>query len=291
MKIGPDVAKELAATAEGLSAQNLLALVAARFPGRVALASSFSVEDQVVTDMLQRVSLPVAVFTLDTGRLPQETHDVIDATRERYGISIEVLSPDAAELEAMVRQHGTNLFYNGVESRRLCCQVRKVHPLRRKLAQLDAWICGLRREQATTRGEIQRVEWDAGNGLLKINPLAPACSPPWQRQCRCRTAKRRRNRARVRIVPECSRMSPNSAQGTGGNAKFTWRRYACPRAVTDQPRFLGRIEPPESNPRRPSRSRRGWLRVMCQRTRPASSRVYWLNDRRVETFIRSTKRL
>lgn len=172
MKIGPKTAKELAAATEKLSAQDLLALVAGRFPGRVALASSFSVEDQVVTDMLQKVSPPMAVFTLDTGRLPQETHDVIDATRVRYGLQVEVLSPDAAELEAMIRLHGTNLFYRSIEGRRLCCQVRKVHPLRRKLVQLDAWISGLRRQQATTRGEVRRVEWDAANGLLKINPLA-----------------------------------------------------------------------------------------------------------------------
>ena len=166
------IAEEIAAATADLSAQDQLAYVAKRLAGRIALASSFSVEDQVVTDMLQRVAPPVAVFTLDTGRLPQETYDVIEATRQRYGIEIEMLSPDAAEIEDMVRRHGPNLFYQTPELRRLCCQVRKVHPLRRRLAQLDAWICGLRREQATTRGEVRRVEWDEGNSLVKINPLA-----------------------------------------------------------------------------------------------------------------------
>jgi phosphoadenosine phosphosulfate reductase len=172
MSITRQAAEELAAEAADLSAQNLLALVEARFPGRVALASSFSLEDQVLTDMLQIVAPTVAVFTLDTGRLPQETHDVIDATRKRYGVEIEMLSPDAAEVEGLVRQYGPNLFYASVERRQLCCQVRKVHPLRRRLATLDAWITGLRRGQAATRGDVGRVEWDPANGLVKINPLA-----------------------------------------------------------------------------------------------------------------------
>jgi phosphoadenosine phosphosulfate reductase len=176
---GIELSEELAAAADGLSPQELLAEAARRFggvpakgAGRIALASSFGAEDQVLTDMLQQIEPRVPVFTLDTGRLPQETHDILDATRRRYGIEIEVLCPDREELERMVGRNGTNLFRDSVENRKLCCHVRKVQPLRRKLAQLDAWICGLRREQAPTRGGVQRVQWDEANGLIKLNPLA-----------------------------------------------------------------------------------------------------------------------
>ena len=190
MAKGRKIAEEFAQATAGLSADGLLLAAAKRFAGRVALASSFGAEDQVLVDLLARSGLldligsgaigvpaihhpfPVAIFTLDTGRLPQESHDVLDATRKHYGIEIEVLVPERQELEAMAREHGSNLFYASVENRKLCCHVRKVAPLRRKLAQLDAWICGLRREQAATRTAIERVEWDEANGLVKLNPLA-----------------------------------------------------------------------------------------------------------------------
>jgi phosphoadenosine phosphosulfate reductase len=172
MRVTSQTADQLAAATPDRSPEELLARSARQFAGRIALASSFSLEDQVVTDMLQKVAPEVPIFTLDTGRLPQETHDCVEATRRRYGIQVEMLSPDAAEVEAMVLQFGPNLFRASVERRRQCCQVRKVHPLRRRLATLDAWITGLRREQAATRGEVRRVEWDEAGGLVKLNPLA-----------------------------------------------------------------------------------------------------------------------
>lgn len=157
--------------AAGLDARGLLALVAKRFGDRVALASSLGVEDQVLTDMLARLTPQPHLFTLDTGRLPQETYDLIDATRKRYGIRIEVLFPDRADVEELVGRGGVNLFYDSVGNRKACCHVRKVLPLRRRLAQLDAWITGLRREQSVTRHDVRPVEWDEGNGLIKVNPL------------------------------------------------------------------------------------------------------------------------
>jgi phosphoadenosine phosphosulfate reductase len=160
-----------------LDAKGLLAWAAVRFAGRVALASSLGAEDQVLTDMLATVVPPIDIFTLDTGRLPQETHETIEATGRRYGRRIEVLVPDRDALEAMVCERGTNLFRRDVASRKLCCLVRKVQPLRRRLAGLDAWICGLRREQSVTRAGIERVEWDDGNGLVKINPLVDWTEP------------------------------------------------------------------------------------------------------------------
>ena len=140
--------------------------------GSTALASSFGAEDQVITDILHHEKLHVPVFTLDTGRLPQETYDVLDATRNRYCINIEVLFPETSAVQALVTSYGANLFYESVELRRECCRIRKVQPLGKKLSILKAWICGLRREQSVTRTAVAPVEWDAAFGLYKINPLA-----------------------------------------------------------------------------------------------------------------------
>jgi phosphoadenosine phosphosulfate reductase len=146
-----------------------------------ALASSFGAEDQVITDMLHREKLQVPVFTLDTGRLHQETYDVFDATRKHYGIKIEALFPETHAVEEMLALHGPNLFYESVEQRRECCRIRKVQPLTRKLSTLKAWICGLRREQSVTRTAVAPVEWDTVFGLYKINPLAEV-SEAWVRE-------------------------------------------------------------------------------------------------------------
>ncbi len=163
---------DLQTRAKAMTPSGLLTMVAQRFPGRVALASSFGVEDQVLTDLLGRLAPPLPIFTLDTGRLPQETYDVLDATRKRYGIEIQVLFPNRTDVEELVGRSGVNSFYDSVESRKACCHARKVAPLRRKLGQLEAWITGLRREQAPTRQQVELVEWDETNGLFKINPLA-----------------------------------------------------------------------------------------------------------------------
>jgi phosphoadenosine phosphosulfate reductase len=167
----PDIAAMLAETG-GLSAEEVLAWAYRRFGSRVAFASSLGAEDQALTDMLSRAAPKLAVFTLDTGRLPQDTYDVLAATRERYGLRIEVMFPQASDVEEMTTSRGPNSFRASVEDRRLCCHVRKVLPLRRRLAGLDAWVTGLRRDQAATRTLLASVEWDAANGLLKINPLA-----------------------------------------------------------------------------------------------------------------------
>ena len=165
------VASVLAETSE-LDPEQLLRYATDRFADKIALASSFGAEDQVLTDMLCKVCDSPRIFTLDTGRLPQETYDVMAATRQRYGIRIEVLFPDREQVEDMVNTHGPNLFYESIEARKRCCHVRKVEPLKRKLSTLRAWICGLRAEQALTRTGLQRIEWDETFGLLKISPLA-----------------------------------------------------------------------------------------------------------------------
>jgi phosphoadenosine phosphosulfate reductase len=136
------------------------------------LASSFGVEDMVLADLIARHALPIGIFTLDTGRLPEETHALIDRTRERYGVSVDVHAPEARALEAFVREHGANAFRRSVELRQACCAVRKTAPLARALAGKGAWITGLRRAQSVTRAEIALEEIDAVHGLPKFNPLA-----------------------------------------------------------------------------------------------------------------------
>ena len=140
---------------------------------RVAIVASFQAESSVLIDMASRIRKDVTVLTLDTGRLPQATHDMIDRVRDRYAIDVQVVAPEAAEIEEMVGRHGVNLFYKSVENRRLCCDVRKSRPLARALRSYDAWITGLRRQQASTRTETQVVAPDREHeGLTKIAPLA-----------------------------------------------------------------------------------------------------------------------
>ena len=139
---------------------------------RVAKASSFGAEDAAVMDMMVRINPKFRFFTLDTGRLPRETYEAMDAARRRYGIDLEVLFPDAAEVERMVRSRGPNLFYDSVENRKLCCKVRKVNPTARVLGTLDGWITGLRRDQTADRAGARMFELDGTRGgILKINPI------------------------------------------------------------------------------------------------------------------------
>lgn len=140
---------------------------------RLAVAASFGPEDIVLLDLLGGLTSQPRVFTLDTGRLPQETHDLIDRVRERFGIEIEVYAPEPAAVAAMVRERGTNLFYRSVDDRHRCCDVRKVEPLRRALTSADGWVTGLRRDQAPTRLRTPKVAYDLEHGLIwKIAPLA-----------------------------------------------------------------------------------------------------------------------
>jgi phosphoadenosine phosphosulfate reductase len=126
----------------------------------------------VLLDMMHRIEPASRVFVLDTGRLPQETHDLIDRVRDRYDKEIEVALPDRDAVQGMVRKHGMNLFYESLEKRKLCCGLRKVEPSARFLAEVDAYVTGLRRGQSVTRTEIGRVEIDRGNrDILKVNPL------------------------------------------------------------------------------------------------------------------------
>jgi phosphoadenylyl-sulfate reductase (thioredoxin) len=152
------------------SAHDVLAWAINTFEDRFAVLTSFQLEGMVVLDIAARISPSVRVITLDTGRLPPATFDIMERARERYGVRIETVLPDAAEVERMVSRFGPNLFYESVAYRNLCCQVRKVRPLERKLEELEAYAVGLRREQAATRGDTQKIA--ESNGRLKISPLS-----------------------------------------------------------------------------------------------------------------------
>lgn len=140
-------------------------------PAGLALANSFGVEDMVVMHMLSQVSKEVGVFTLDTGRVFQESYDLWEVASRKMKMPIEPLFPAREAVEAMLKKKGPNSFYMSVDNRKECCRIRKIEPLQRKLSTLKAWITGLRREQSVTRTEVNKVEWDEVNGLVKINPL------------------------------------------------------------------------------------------------------------------------
>ena len=157
---------------QGASPQEVLAQVLQKFGDKIALSSSLGAEDQVLTDMLMKINPKARIFTLDTGRLFPETYDLIDRTSRKYKTKIEVFFPEHQKVEKMVNEKGINLFYESVENRKFCCHLRKIEPLQRAFAKLDAWVCGLRAGQAVTRKDVALVEWDENNGLVKVNPLA-----------------------------------------------------------------------------------------------------------------------
>lgn len=141
------------------------------FGNKIAFSTSMGAEDQAIMHMIAGIDKKAMVFTLDTGRLFPETYDLIDITSKKYDLPIQIYFPDTKQVEEMVNSKGVNLFYESVENRKLCCHIRKIEPLKRAFSGLDAWICGLRREQSITRNDLQMFEWDNKFGLIKINPL------------------------------------------------------------------------------------------------------------------------
>lgn len=142
----------------------------------VTFANSLGAEDMVLTDLIAKNfssenGPDIQMFSLDTGRLPQETYDLMQEVRTRYRVPLKVYYPDAQQVEDYVAQHGVNGFYDSVETRKACCLVRKVGPLKRALAGKKAWITGMRREQAVTRGALEISAFDADHGVQKFNPL------------------------------------------------------------------------------------------------------------------------
>lgn len=152
------------------AAVTLLRQVSAQYAS-VAFANSLGAEDMVLLDLLEQHQIPAEQFTLDTGRLPEETHQLMKKIQDRYSRPLHVYFPDSLAVEALLAQQGSNGFYDSVENRKSCCHVRKVQSLQRALKGKGAWITGLRREQAVTRADLQAVEADRDNGLIKVSPL------------------------------------------------------------------------------------------------------------------------
>jgi phosphoadenosine phosphosulfate reductase len=168
-----DEITRLAVELDGRRPEDVLRWGLERFGRRLAICTSFQADGMAILDMAWRIDPAVRVFTIDTGRLPAETHALIDQVRDRYGIATEVYVPDARDLEGFVRREGVNAFYRSVPLRLACCAVRKVDPLNKVLATLDAWVTGLRRDQSATRAAVRAVEIDHDHGgLVKLNPLA-----------------------------------------------------------------------------------------------------------------------
>jgi phosphoadenosine phosphosulfate reductase len=166
-------AGEAAVELDDKEPQEVLAWAIERFGKELAICCSFQADGCALIDMAHKIDPRIRVFTIDTGRMPQETYDVIDKYRTRYGINVEVFMPDTAVVQQMVTKHGNNLFYNDVNLRLLCCQVRKVLPLRRALMNYSAWVTGLRRDQWATRSNIRKIEIDHDHGgIVKLAPLA-----------------------------------------------------------------------------------------------------------------------
>ena len=167
-------AGELSVEFEGLEPWDVLDWAMRRFGERLALSTAFQDGDVALIDMAYRIDPEVRVFSIDTGRLPQETHDLIEELRERYSeLRLELISPDGGQVQRLVDRHGPNLFLRSVEQRLLCCNVRKVQPLNRALEGLDCWVTGLRRDQWASRTDIRKVEIDHDHdAIVKLNPLA-----------------------------------------------------------------------------------------------------------------------
>jgi phosphoadenosine phosphosulfate reductase len=162
---------QLADQINGLTIAGALTSLAARFNGRIVFSTSLSYEDQVITHQILSNQLPVEIFTLDTGRLFAETYSVWSSTNERYNTRIKAYYPNEHVLQDFVEARGPNSFYESVENRKQCCYIRKVEPLKRALAGKELWVTGLRAEHSATRQDLQQLEWDESNNIIKFHPL------------------------------------------------------------------------------------------------------------------------
>jgi phosphoadenosine phosphosulfate reductase len=164
---------ELAVEYETQEPEDVLEWALGKFGDRFAVITSFQADGVAIMDMAWRIDPKVRVITVDTGRMPEEYYQIVDSFRQRYGMQIEVMMPEARAVEQMVKKNGVNLFYDSVPNRLLCCNVRKVQPLNRALKGLDCWATGLRRDQWATRANIKKIELDHDHGgIVKISPLA-----------------------------------------------------------------------------------------------------------------------
>jgi phosphoadenosine phosphosulfate reductase len=153
------------------SIEETLSFLANEYKDKVVFSTSFGQEDQVITALIGQNNLPINIFTLDTGRLFQETYDVFHKTLKKYKIDIKTYFPEASEVENLLNQKGPNSFYESVENRKECCYIRKVAPLTKALKENEIWITGLRAEQSENRNDLAAFEYDAHFNIIKFNPL------------------------------------------------------------------------------------------------------------------------
>lgn len=163
--------EEIKSYLENKDTFEIIQYISEKFGSKAAFSTSLSIEDQVITHMLAAINSKIKIFTLDTGRLPNETYSLIEKTKERFNINIEIYFPDYRQVEKMVNEKGINLFYESIENRKECCRIRKIEPLKRALKNIKVWITGLRREQSITRQNIELIEYDYSYKVIKLNPL------------------------------------------------------------------------------------------------------------------------
>lgn len=166
-----NIAPQLLHQISGLNIAAAIEVLTKEFPGRVTFSSSFSYEDQAITHEILNNKLPVKIFTLDTGRLFAETYSVWSSTNSKYNTSIKAYYPQAEPLQEYIVANGPNAFYESVELRKACCNIRKVEPLKRALAGNAVWITGLRAEHSANRHDLPILEWDESNNIIKYHPL------------------------------------------------------------------------------------------------------------------------
>lgn len=169
----PELTEALKQTVSAKRSQvlNVLKKAASKFPA-ITFANSFGAEDMVLTDIIMREKLAIEIFSLDTGRLPAETYTLMAEAENTYNTKLKVYFPKHEVVEAYVQTKGINAFYESIDLRKACCHMRKVEPLQRALSGKQAWITGMRAEQATTRANLPVQEFDEGNRLEKFNPLS-----------------------------------------------------------------------------------------------------------------------
>ncbi|PWJ44530.1 phosphoadenylyl-sulfate reductase [Sediminitomix flava] len=170
-KTDKDTLQVLKDSLKGLSPVEALAELAKLFPGKVVFSTSLGQEDQVITDMIFKNDIPVSIFTLDTGRLFQETYNLLDSVKRIYKKPIKVYFPKTESIQKLVEEKGPNSFYQSVENRKECCFIRKVEPLQRALKGNAIWVTGLRAGQSDARQDLDSLEWDEANQIIKFHPL------------------------------------------------------------------------------------------------------------------------
>jgi phosphoadenosine phosphosulfate reductase len=163
--------KDILHKIENLESENSLKIIAGLENEHVVFSTSLGYEDQVISHFIFSNNLPIQVFTLDTGRLFNETYSVLNSTLQRYKTPIKVMYPQTEALEKLVSEKGPISFYESVENRKECCYIRKVEPLKRALKGKTIWVTGIRAAQSGNREDMPSVEWDEANQIIKFHPI------------------------------------------------------------------------------------------------------------------------